>query len=215
MNNMNSTNNGGKVESQNKQSMKIMKAIVAGVSGAGKTTIVNKLKGRLRRDHLKVINFGTAMLTVAKREFDVRNRDELRYLERGKQLELQDKAIDLILEESETGRTIIIDTHFAIKTPNGYMPGLPMELLKKFEPDILFLITARPEEIWERRMLDITRKRPNVSIDDIIEEEKVNISYLMAYSAISGAYAKIVKNATSKVDEAVDEILKTLTEADH
>ncbi len=182
-----------------------MRIIMGGVPGAGKTTVINKLKEVLKED-VFVVNFGTVMIDIAKERFGITDRDAMRKLSRVKQNELQLAAIDKIVELEKGKRYVIIDTHLAIKTPSGYMPGFPKELLEKVKPEIIVLITARPEEIWERRHLDTSRKRDLESIDDILEHEKINIAYLMAYSAMSGAYALIVRNNNGKLEDAVNRI---------
>ncbi len=188
-----------------------MRFIIGGIPGAGKTSVLNKLKESIKED-IYIANFGTTMLEIAKKEFNVQDRDMMRKLTRKEQNYLQDKTIDKIAEIEKTKKHTILDTHLAIKTPSGYMPGFPKELLEKLKPEVIVLITAKPEEIWERRHLDTSRKRDMESIDDILEHEKINIAYLMAYSAMSGAYALIVRNNNGKLEEAAERIKKLFYE---
>ena len=178
-----------------------MRVILAGVPGAGKTTVLNKVKELL--PELNVINFGTLMFEIAHKRGLVENRDEMRKLPMETQKEIQRKAAEVIFR---TESPLVIDTHLSIKTPKGYMPGFPSSLLDMLNPDVIVLITARPEEIWERRREDTTRKRDLDSLDDIIEQEKVTIAYMMAYSAISGAFAYIVRNHNGRLEEAVQKV---------
>ncbi|RME79090.1 MAG: adenylate kinase [Methanobacteriota archaeon] len=179
------------------------RVLIAGVPGAGKTTVINKLKDYV--SNLNIVNYGTVMFEIAKEKYSVESRDQLRKLSPEVQRELQKLAAEKIYKMEGD---LVIDTHLAIKTPKGYMPGFPAELLSLINPDILVLITAQPEEIWERRRRDEARTRDMDSLIDIIQHERVNNAYLMAYSAISGSYALIVRNEEGKPEEAAKRIAR-------
>jgi adenylate kinase len=52
----------------------------------------------------------------------------------------------------------VVDTHFQIPTPFGYLPGIPMHVAKILKPTHLFLITAPAEIIIKRRLNDPKRE---------------------------------------------------------
>lgn len=185
--------------------------IVMGLPGAGKTTVLNGAVSGLT--DWKVINYGDMMFEIAKRDKLVKDRDEMRKLHLKKQKAVQDEAADKL---SEMQGKIILDTHCSIHTPTGYMPGLPYEQLRKFKVDWLVFVSAPAKDILGRRQRDKTRTRDMAGAEDIERDIAVNISYLCAYSALSGAAATIIMNSDGKLDEAVSrlrEIIKKMGEA--
>ena len=57
----------------------------------------------------------------------MRNRDEMRLLAKDDQRSLQRKAAAAI---AKTDGNVIVDTHASVKTPKGYLPGLPEWVLE-------------------------------------------------------------------------------------
>lgn len=169
--------------------------IVMGLPGAGKTTVLQRLKS-----DYKIINYGDMMLEIEKEKFGVKDRDEMRKLPIEKQREAQMLVAKKLAEMKEK---IILDTHCSINTPSGYYPGLPFEFLKNLKIDKLVYITAPADQIYIRRNSDLTRKRDDQTLDAIVEHDNINKSFLAAYSAFTGAPAVIIINAQGKLDEAV------------
>lgn len=167
--------------------------IVMGLPGAGKTTV---LQG-IRKDY-KILNYGDLMLEIEKKKFGVKDRDEMRKLP----IEKQRQAQMLVAKQlSKIKGKIILDTHCSINTPSGFYPGLPFEFLKKLKVQKLVYITAPPDQIYARRTSDPTRKRDDQTLEEIIEHDNINKSYLAAYSAFTGAPAVILINAQGKIEE--------------
>ena len=164
------------------------KIIIVGIPGVGKTTIVSKV--------LEILK--------AKKK-GIKNRDELRKLSVPEQKELQSMAarkIALITDDA-----VIVDTHAFISTKEGFYPGLPHNVLEILMPDIFIMITARQEEIYNRRMKDTTRDRDIVSIDAIKKELDVTSAMLSTCSILCGSPIKMVLNSEGKVDEAAKAIV--------
>lgn len=180
-----------------------MRVIIAGIPGAGKTTVLNEA---LKIKEMEVINYGDVMFEMAKQE-GIENRDEMRKLPYEKQRELQLKAAKKIAEKDD----IIIDTHCTIKTPYGYLPGLPYDVLQILQPKRIILIEAEPEEIEARRKKDEgIRKRDEESREEIELHQMMNRVAAMSYAVITNATVKIVKNRQGKIEEAAREIAKAL-----
>ncbi len=169
--------------------------IVMGVPGAGKTSVLQGVK-----TDYKTVNYGDLMLEIEKKEFGIKNRDEMRKLPIEKQKLAQKLVGDALAREK--GR-FILDTHCSVATPSGYYPGLPFELLKKLKVDALVLITADVEEVAKRRTSDPTRIR---DVDDVALHDQMNKAYLAAYSAFTGAPATVIKNREGKVEEATAQL---------
>ena len=185
------------------------RVVVVGIPGVGKTTLINKIVEKIK-DHVKSVNvtsFGTIMLEVAK-ENGLQDRDNLRKLPVLEQKKLQKSAAEKL--SKMVGDVVIIDTHAFIKTPEGYNPGLPYHVLEIIEPTHFILVTAKTEEIYNRRMKDETRNRDKVSITTIKKELDIQSAMMSACSIISGSPLKPVLNSEGKLEEAADIIIEAI-----
>ena len=180
-----------------------MVVILAGVPGAGKTTVMKKV---MERKEVNFITYGTVMLEIAK-EMGIRDRDEMRKLPIEKQRKLQELTAEKVSEMGD----VVIDTHCTIKTPSGYLPGFPYHILKKLNPRLIILIEAGANEIIERRAKDKDiRRRDEESIYDIEEHQLMNRIAAMNYAVLVSATVKIVKNNDGMAEKAAEEIIKVL-----
>lgn len=151
--------------------------------------------------------FGTVMFDEAKKK-GVQSRDDLRKLSVKEQKELQSMAAKTIASIDDD--VVIVDTHAFISTKEGFYPGLPYPVLEILNPDSFIMITARPEEIYNRRMTDTTRTRDIVSIDAIKKELDVTSAMLSTCSILCGSPINMVLNTEGKVDEAALGILNAM-----
>ncbi len=174
--------------------------IVMGLPGAGKTTVLKNSKSDYR-----ILNYGDLMFDIEKEKFGIKDRDEMRKLSIDKQKEVQKLVAERLAKEA--GK-LILDTHCAVSTPNGFYPGLPFKLLEKLKVDALVLITASVEEVAKRRTGDPTRVR---DVDDIALHDSMNKAYLAAYSALTGAPALIIYNRQGKLEDAVKQLENLLS----
>jgi adenylate kinase len=92
-----------------------------------------------------------------------------------------------------------------VKTPKGYMPGLPEWVLRKLNPTAIIIVEADPQEIYDRRAKDTTRNRDPDSVEKIAEHQMMNRAAAMAYATLTGATVKIVFNHDNALDAAVKE----------
>ena len=183
--------------------------IIVGIPGVGKTTVVSKVVELLKekRISVSVFIFGTVMFDEAKKK-GIQNRDDLRKLSVREQKDLQSMAAKKIA--SITDEAVIVDTHAFISTKEGFYPGLPHNVLEILMPDSFIMITARPEEIYNRRMKDTTRNRDIISIDAIKKELDVTSAMLSTCSILCGSPIKMVLNTEGKVDEAAKGIVSAM-----
>lgn len=186
------------------------RVIIVGIPGVGKTTIVSKVVDILKEKKISVSVsiFGTVMFDEAKNTLGIQSRDDLRKLTVREQKELQSMAAKKIA--SITDEAVIVDTHAFISTKEGFYPGLPHNVLEILMPDSFIMITARPEEIYNRRMKDNTRNRDIVSIDAIKKELDVTSAMLSTCSILCGSPIKMVLNNEGKVDEAAKGIVSAM-----
>jgi adenylate kinase len=185
------------------------KIIIVGIAGVGKTTVVSKVVELLKSKKISssVSIFGTVMFDEAKKN-GIKSRDELRKLSVPEQKRLQSMAAQKIASLSED--VVIIDTHAFIATKEGFYPGLPHNVLEILKPDIFIMITARPEEIYNRRMKDTTRDRDIISIDAIKKELDVTSAMLSTCSILCGSPIQMVLNSEGKIDEAARGIVNAM-----
>ncbi len=177
--------------------------IVMGVPGAGKTTVLQGLKGNMR-----VINYGTLMFEVASEKYGIKHRDEIRKLPVDKQRLVQKEVAEKLSREKGM---VVLDTHCSVKTPKGYLPGLPFDLLAKLDVDALVLVTAMPEDIFKRRQNDPTRVRgDDATLESLKEHDAMNKTFLAVYAAHRGCPAKIIYNMEGESEKASAELHKII-----
>ena len=185
------------------------KVVVVGIPGVGKTTVVSKVVEKLNalNKSVSVHSFGTVMFEEAK-ENDLKDRDDLRKLTVEEQKNLQKKAAEKIAEHQEN--IVIIDTHAFISTKEGYYPGLPHYVIQILKPTHFIAVSAKPDEIYNRRTNDDTRDRDIISIGSIKEELDVQDAMLSSCSVLSGSPMKVVLNTEGKVEVAADSIINAI-----
>lgn len=187
--------------------------IVTGIPGTGKTTVCNLVEEFAKKAGVEVncINYGTVMMGILQKHGQSMARDAMRKDSVDSQRRLQREVAEAVSERTKqlNGLTII-DTHMSIKTPAGYLPGLPHHVLQLLKPEMLVLVEALPNEIVSRRMKDASRKRDE-PIEEAVKEELL-FSRLMAgaCAVLISVPVKIVVNAEKKQEEAAREILKAL-----
>jgi adenylate kinase len=190
--------------------------IVTGIPGVGKTTVISRASKLLTEKNIpfKIANYGDYMLNTAIKEKYVENRDQMRKLPVEKQKELQTLASRRIIEDfSELGNNGIglVDTHAVIKTPSGYLPGLPKYVIEVINPNVIFLLEADPKSILDRQRRDQNRSRSDYSSEEVINEV---ISFArfaaMSSAVLVGASVKIVINEEGNCIKAANEIIGSL-----
>ncbi len=107
-----------------------MLVIVTGVPGVGKSTVMESVA---RSRGFKVVNFGTEMFRVAQAKGLVKDRDEMRRLPPGVQRDIQVGAARAIAAMGD----VFVDTHATVKTPAGYLPGMPQWVLDELRPGMV------------------------------------------------------------------------------
>lgn len=185
-------------------------AVLTGVPGVGKTTVTEKALDKIDKEY-QIVNYGDKMLEVAKDAGLVEDRDQMRKLDPEQQREIQKQAGEEISLMAEK-KPVIVDTHSTIKTPNGYLPGLPEWVLRPLDPELIVCVEADEEEIIERRKKDSDiREREIESKEKLKEHQFMNRSAASSYSMITGATVKIIKNHDGSLDKAGKELSEALS----
>src|SRR5581483_4401088 len=161
--------------------------IITGVPGVGKSTVIEaaqKAKG------YKVVVFGTEMFHVAQAKGLVKSRDEMRRLDPAVQREIQEMAAHAIAAMGD----VIVDTHCTIKTPKGYLAGIPAWVAQALKPKQIILVEASAKEIVGRRNNDPSRTRDADDEGEIDLHQRMNRSAAMVVATLTGATIAIVHN---------------------
>jgi adenylate kinase len=185
------------------------RVIITGVPGVGKTTVVTGALKSLENEGVsyRTLNFGTFMFEVAQKEGIVGDRDEMRKLDRDIQKRLQKLAAKAMAQEEGN---IIIDTHASIKTPTGYLAGLPEWVLRELMPDTVVLVETNEDQILLRRLTEETRSRDLEGSYGIAEHQQFNRFIAAAYSMFTGCSIKYITNADFLLDKAVEDMAAVL-----
>ncbi len=185
------------------------RVIMAGIPGVGKTTLLKKLVGSFKDRGMKVSvnSFGTVMFDVAQ-ENGVQSRDELRKLPLSEQQRLQRTAAEKLARLGDD--IVVIDTHAFISTPEGYYPGLPAHVLEIIQPTSFISVSAKPEEIYNRRMNDATRSRDVITLTRIKKDLDVQAGMISSCAVITGTPIVFISNDQGRVDEAAADIMAAL-----
>ena len=185
------------------------KVVMVGIPGVGKTSLLKRVVEILteRNKTVSVVSFGTLMFDVAK-DNGISDRDDLRKLPVIEQQKLQKIAAEKIA--SMVDQVVIIDTHAFINSSEGYYPGLPEHVLKIIKPTNFVSVSAKPEEIYSRRIKDFTRNRDTITLANVKKELDFQSGIISACAVISGAPIKYVLNREGKIDEAADKVINSL-----
>ncbi len=186
-----------------------LRAVVLGIPGVGKTTVVQRAASSLKGGRL--VNFGTVMFSEAMKLRWIKHRDELRKLPVGKQRRLQRIAARTISRMK--GDVLFVDTHLFIRTPEGFWPGLPFEVARALKPTHLVLVEASSHDVFARRSRDATRYRDTVTPEELESELMLARSFLTVTSSVTGAPMLILRNEEGRVEEPVKKLMEVLKEA--
>ncbi|MCI5866657.1 MAG: adenylate kinase [Methanosphaera sp.] len=181
--------------------------VLAGIPGTGSTTVLNEVLEQV--DYVN-INYGNVMFDIASEKGLVETRDDMRKLDPSIQKDVQKQAAEKIHEMAQDDN-VIIDTHCTIKTPKGFLPGLPVWVLDQLQPNQFILVEAEPSEIIFRRLNDESRVRDVEYTDDIDLHQKMSRATAMAYAVQTGCTVAIVQNNDNGLEKAVSDIVDILS----
>jgi adenylate kinase len=185
------------------------KVIITGVPGVGKTTVINTAMEKIAAEGTmyQYTNFGSFMFEVAAVEGLVQDRDQMRKLDRPIQKHLQKLAAERI---SVIDGNVIIDTHISVKTPSGYLAGLPEWVITAIMPDVLVLIETDVDQVLVRRLSDESRVRDVDCTKSISEHQEMNRAFAASCAMFTGCTVKIIVNADFLLDKTVEELAAIL-----
>lgn len=182
--------------------------IVVGLSGVGKGTVLEEAMLLSDKDY-ELVNYGDKMVEIAKDEGLVDSRDEMKEMDPDTNKRVQKEAAEAIIEESEE-KDVLVETHAAIQTPFGYIPGLPKWSIEELDPEKIIMLTADPEAIFERSQGDESRDREHDKVEQIREYQEVAREMASTGAVLTGAYLKTIENKDGMAEAAAEELVKTL-----
>jgi adenylate kinase len=185
------------------------KVIITGVPGVGKTSVITDTLQKLADEgtSYQSINFGSFMFEVAKAKNLVQDRDEMRKLTKDEQKALQRDASQQI---AKIDGNVLIDTHASVKTPAGFLPGLPEWVLRDLMPDMVVLVEADDDQILRRRLSDASRIRDIEGSRSIRDHQEFNRSVAASYAMLTGCTVLYVENADFLLDKSVEALVTVL-----
>jgi adenylate kinase len=183
--------------------------ILVGLSGVGKGTVLEEAM-MLSEEEYKVINYGDRMFETAKERDLVDHRDEMKNIDTETYKEIQADAAESIFEDAEEN-DVIVETHAAIRSPYGYIPGLPKWVCENLEPEKIIMLDASSEAIY-RRSQESNRDRDTekAGIEGITEYRDTAKQMASTVSVLTGAYFKIIQNRDGEAEKAAEELVDTL-----
>lgn len=192
------------VQLPSKQGREGKLVIVTGVPGVGKTTVLTAAIATCKERGVPVehVNYGDVMFEEAKAKGLVKERDSMRGLPVKQQISLQLKAAKKI-SGIATKKNVILDTHMFIRTPDGYMPGIPSWVGAMLSPDAIVLLEADPSEVSKRRARDAAiRTREADSAAKVNEHQLLGRGGAAALSVQTGCTVAVAENREGAYLEA-------------
>ena len=183
--------------------------IVVGLSGVGKGTVLEEAI-MLADENYEVVNYGDRMFETAQEEGLADHRDEMKNIDTETYKEIQKEAAESIAEDAED-TNIIVETHAAIKSPFGYIPGLPKWVAENLNPDKIIMLDASSEAIYHRSQeADRDRDTEKAGIEGITEYRETAKQMASSVSVLTGAYFQIIENKDGQAEKAAEDLVDTL-----
>jgi len=192
-----------------------MLAVLVGLKGSGKTTLMKKVKD-LRPD-IKHIVAGDYFAEYYKKKGLKRDEGD-KNVESSEHFKIQREIFKKLRKEADKHDHVIVDTHAFLTKTEGFYPGLPWFALKELEPDVLIALEFRPEDILQRRKKDekeLGRKRSAASsIEGVKFEYEIQRNFLCAAAGMIGCTVKLLRRMEPEsykfehVDKNAEELLE-------
>jgi adenylate kinase len=174
---------------------------LCGSPGAGKSSVI---EGISSNKNYKVLNVGTIMTNNAVKKGQVKDRDEIRFLNRETYNELQ---VEAFKEISGMEGNIILDTHATVQQNGRYLPGISIENTQHLKRLVAFIyIDALTQDIVRRRKSDKTRRRENERLELIDVQRFINISILSTCSTYLDLPLYVVFNEQGELELSINEL---------
>ena len=184
--------------------------VVSGVPGVGASQVCEGARKALGEGY-ELLNFGDVMLEEAIAREGVTSRDDLRELSLRETRLLQRRAGEFVAERARETH-VLLNTHVAVDTANGYVPGLPGPVLDDLAPEQFVLVEADAETVLDRREDDTYRKYGTEGLRRISFEQDLNRAAAINNAMAFGAPIQLIEN-TGSLEEAVATLVEMVETA--
>jgi adenylate kinase len=171
-----------------------MLAILVGLKGSGKTTVMKKVLEK--RSDIKHIVAGDYFAEYYKKKGFSRDEGDLGVDSR-EHFRIQKEVFKKIREDSESHKHVIVDTHAFLTKKEGYYPGLPLFALQELKPDTIITLDYLSEDILQRRLKDkkeLGRERSaELNIDGIKQEQRIQEEFAISAAGAYGCTVKMLR----------------------
>ncbi len=160
-----------------------------------------------RFKNFKIVNFADVMIKISTEKGYIKDasHDLFRTLPTSMQNKIKDAAWDFISSQKED---VMVDTHAFVEHTGRFLPGLPMNDLKRLKGLCgLFCIDAPNETLRQRAARDHERIRPEiVGMSDLTlnNYRYANISALSFISTTLDIPMYVIYNEDGKLSQAAD-----------
>lgn len=181
-----------------------MVAVVFGIPGVGKSSIVQQLCQDLGMERL---HWGGIALEIGQQKGIIEQIDQLRKREMEVQKEVQAETVKIIVDKltANPDKHYLIETHAAVKTPQGYLPGFTPEWLEQIKPNLFIVYEAAAGHVYHRRMIDTTRERSDdLTLNEIQIHFDITRYYSSSFAVLAKANMVIIENREGDLTYAVN-----------
>ena len=171
-----------------------MLAILVGIKGSGKTTLMKKILEK--KPDIKHIVAGDYFAEYYKQKGLKRDEGD-KGIDSSEHFKIHREVFKKIKKEAKEHENVIVDTHAFLTKEEGFYPGLPIFALEELKPDALIALEYKPEEILKRREKDVKElgreRSAAVTLEGVKLEYEVQRHYLFSASAMIGCTVKLLQ----------------------
>lgn len=148
-----------------------MIGIVSGISGVGKTWLLEKVGATTP---IKILSASTLIRDeIAQRESEITSQDHLMYRN------INDNQAALLeafkRNVGPNDNLVILDAHVVIDSHHGLV-DVGLDVFRELDPSFIIFVEGEPSKILSNRERDEKRARPERSIDSLSELQEIAIS---------------------------------------
>ncbi|HRM20775.1 MAG TPA: AAA family ATPase [Trichococcus flocculiformis] len=180
--------------------------IVVGISGVGKTWLLEKLGAAIP---MQILSASTLIRdSLTKTEEQLTSQDHLRARNIDDNQAALLEAFNRHIDPDKT--LVILDAHVVIDTPHGLV-HIGSDLFREMDPDFMVFVKDEPRKIHRNRERDVSRTRPERSVDSLAKHQEIAIA---AARDISDNLRIPIHFVNGGDDDALGRILRAVQEAE-
>lgn len=168
----------------------IIVIFVSGIHGVGKSYFCNIMKKRL-----DVESYSASQLIAARRNEGFSENKLVSDID-----DNQDLLVEAIDELRKAGKEFILDGHLCLLNESGEITRIPRNTYMLLKPDVIILLTEKPEIIADRRL-----KRDNIcqDVSEIVEFQNEEECYAKEIAEQLGV-SLVISRGKNDIDKIVE-----------